>query len=45
VRGIPTLVTYHPSYLLRNPPAKKDAWQDLQILMQAMGISPPERKK
>ena len=45
VRGIPALVTYHPSYLLRNPAAKKDAWQDLQILMQAMGISPPRRTK
>jgi DNA polymerase len=44
-RGIATLVTYHPSYLLRNPPAKKDAWEDLQILMQAMGLKAPERKK
>jgi uracil-DNA glycosylase family 4 len=44
-RGIPTLVTYHPSYLLRNPPAKKDAWEDLQILMQAMGLKQPDRKK
>ncbi len=44
VRGIPALVTYHPSYLLRNPPAKKDAWNDLQILMKAMGISQPGRK-
>jgi DNA polymerase len=44
-RGIPTVVTYHPAYLLRNPAAKKDAWQDLQMLMQAMGIVPPSRKK
>jgi DNA polymerase len=44
-RGIPALATYHPSYLLRNPAAKKDAWEDLQILMQAMGITPPNRKK
>jgi uracil-DNA glycosylase len=44
-RGIPTLVTYHPSYLLRNPAAKKDAWEDLQILMQPMGLKPPGRKK
>ena len=36
-RGIPTIVTYHPSYLLRNPAAKKDAWEDLQMLMQADG--------
>ncbi|MBV8309853.1 MAG: uracil-DNA glycosylase, partial [Planctomycetaceae bacterium] len=32
-QGIPTIVTYHPAYLLRNPVAKKDAWEDLQILM------------
>jgi DNA polymerase len=44
-RGIPAMVTYHPSYLLRNPPAKKDAWEDLQMLMLAMGLKPPARKK
>jgi DNA polymerase len=44
-RGIPTMVTYHPSYLLRNPAAKKDAWEDLQMLMLAMGLKPPVRKK
>jgi uracil-DNA glycosylase family 4 len=40
-RGIPTLATYHPSYLLRTPSAKKDAWEDLQILMKEMGIVRP----
>ena len=44
-RGIKTLVTYHPSYLLRNPAAKKDAWEDFQILMKAMGLSAPGRKR
>jgi DNA polymerase len=44
-RGIPTVVTYHPSYLLRNPPAKKEVWEDLQMLMQAMGLTPPGRRK
>ena len=44
-RTIPTIVTYHPSALLRNTAWKKDAWEDLQILMQAMGIKPPERRK
>ena len=44
-RDIPTIVTYHPSYLLRTPSAKKDAWDDLQMLMQSMGIKPPNRKK
>lgn len=44
-RGIPTIVTYHPSFLLRTPASKKDAWQDLQMLMQAMGLQPPARGK
>lgn len=44
-RGIPTVVTYHPSYLLRNPAAKKDAWEDLQILMNAMGLAIPGKGK
>ena len=44
-RGIPTVVTYHPSFLLRTPSSKKEAWEDLQMLMQAMGITPPRKKK
>jgi DNA polymerase len=28
--GIPVIPTFHPAYLLRNPDAKKDAWQDLK---------------
>lgn len=44
-RGIPTIVTYHPSYLLRTPSSKKDAWDDLQMLMKAMGLTPPSRNK
>lgn len=44
VREIPTIVTYHPSFLLRNPSSKKDAWEDLQMLMKAMGLTPPGRK-
>jgi uracil-DNA glycosylase family 4 len=43
-RGIPTLATYHPSYLLRTPSAKKDAWEDLQILMKEMGLVRPQTK-
>jgi DNA polymerase len=44
-RGIPTVVTWHPAYLLRNPAAKKEAWEDLQLLMSAMGLKGPDRKK
>ena len=32
--NIPLIVTYHPSYLLRTPSAKKAAWEDLQLAMQ-----------
>jgi uracil-DNA glycosylase len=36
-RGIPVLCTFHPAYLLRNPPAKKDAWEDFKLLLRTMG--------
>jgi DNA polymerase len=36
--GARVIVTYHPSYLLRNPPAKKDTWEDIQMLMREMGL-------
>jgi DNA polymerase len=36
-QGIPLLCTYHPSYLLRNPSAKKDVWEDMKKLMTKMG--------
>jgi DNA polymerase len=32
-RGIPLIITYHPSYLLRNPASKKDCWNDIQRLL------------
>jgi DNA polymerase len=32
------IVTYHPAYLLRNPAAKKDTWEDIQMLMREMGL-------
>jgi uracil-DNA glycosylase len=30
--GTPLLATYHPAYLLRNPPAKKEVWEDMKLL-------------
>ncbi len=30
VRGVPTLVTYHPAALLRNPGWKRPTWEDMQ---------------
>jgi DNA polymerase len=35
------LCTYHPSYLLRNPEAKKPVWEDMQLLLKEMGLTPP----
>jgi DNA polymerase len=32
------ICTYHPSYLLRNPAAKKLVWEDMQLLMADMGL-------
>jgi DNA polymerase len=37
-RGIPVLCTYHPAYLLRNPAAKKDVWEDMKVLMRKLGV-------
>ena len=31
--GAKVLCTFHPAYLLRNPDAKKDMWEDLQLLL------------
>lgn len=41
--GVPLAVTFHPAYLLRNPPAKKDAWHDLQLVMKRLGLKPPKK--
>ncbi len=40
-KGIPLMVTYHPSALLRTPSWKKEAWQDLQMLMGQMALLSP----
>ena len=37
------ICTYHPSYLLRNPSAKRDVWDDMRRLMERMGIDPPPK--
>lgn len=30
VQGIPTMITYHPAALLRNPALKRPTWEDMQ---------------
>ena len=32
------LCTYHPSYLLRTPGAKRYVWDDMKLLMRRMGV-------
>jgi DNA polymerase len=32
-QGIQVMPTYHPAYLLRNPGAKKEVWEDLKVVM------------
>lgn len=36
------ICTYHPSYLLRNPAAKRDVWDDMKLLMANMGLPVPD---
>lgn len=40
-RSSKVLITYHPSYLLRNPSAKKYVWDDMQMLLREMGLPIP----
>ncbi len=35
-RSIPLIVTYHPAHLLRTPPDKAKAWQDLRLAVETM---------
>lgn len=39
--GIPLMPTYHPAYLLRNPAAKKQVWEDVQLMMKEMDLQKP----
>ena len=44
-RGTRLMVTYHPAYLLRNPPAKADVWKDLQKVMALLGLKVKKASK
>jgi uracil-DNA glycosylase family 4 len=44
-RGHKLMATYHPAYLLRNPPAKADVWKDLQKVMAELGLALPKKSK
>lgn len=39
--SITLMPTYHPAYLLRNPAEKKKTWDDLQMVMELLGLPIP----
>lgn len=41
--GIPLMPTFHPSYLLRNPAAKKFVWEDIQKVLVKLGLPVPTK--
>ncbi len=40
-KGTPVLATFHPSYLLRNPDAKREVWEDMKALLARLGRPVP----
>lgn len=42
VDNIPMMPTFHPAYLLRNPAEKRAVWNDMQLVMDVLGL---EKKK
>jgi len=36
-REIPIMPTFHPAYLLRNPPAKREVWDDMKAVLEKLG--------
>ncbi len=41
-RGFKLMPTFHPAYILRNPPAKRFFWEDLQSVMVELGLPLPK---
>ena len=40
-RGVDLMPTYHPAYLLRNPAKKREVWEDMQQVMERLGLRGP----
>ncbi|HUR34407.1 MAG TPA: uracil-DNA glycosylase [Vicinamibacterales bacterium] len=38
-RGARLIPTFHPAYLLRNPPAKREVWEDMKLVRQLLAES------
>jgi uracil-DNA glycosylase family 4 len=39
--GVPLMPTYHPSFLLRNPHAKREVWNDIKMMMEFLELPLP----
>ncbi|HOX04842.1 MAG TPA: uracil-DNA glycosylase [Planctomycetota bacterium] len=39
--GTPLVATYHPAYLLRNPPEKAKVWEDMKMVLRLLGRPVP----
>jgi len=39
-RDIPIMPTFHPAYLLRNPAAKREVWDDMKAVLDKLGRKP-----
>ncbi len=42
-RGVSLMPTFHPSYLLRNPAAKRQVWEDVQAVMEKLDLPLPAK--
>ena len=42
-QGCKLAVTYHPAFLLRDPRQKGEAWKDLQMVMNELGLKAPAK--
>ncbi len=42
-QGAKLVPTFHPSYLLRTPGQKREAWEDLKLALGLLGREPPPR--
>ena len=40
-KTIPLVPTFHPAYLLRSPERKREAWDDLKLVMERLGLPMP----
>ena len=40
----PIMPTFHPAYLLRNPPAKREVWDDMKTVLAKLGRPVPKNQ-